>query len=90
MDTAGGGRQKKAIEDLTQEEVDKLSMDATENPVTSNAVWDALRKMPDSDAGAGELPHDAVRGCQKCGEEITEDDELQLTFGYFYHSRCVP
>lgn len=89
-DTAGGGRQKKAIEDLTQEEVDTLTSRLLDRPITDVAVWDALRKMPDIEAGAGEIPESATKGCQKCGEEITEGDELTLAFNHYYHERCTP
>lgn len=88
-DTAGGDRQK-SIEYLSQEEVDTLSNRTTNSPITDIAVWNAIKKMPDIEAGSGELPESATRGCQKCGDEITEGDELQIAFGHFYHSRCVP
>lgn len=80
----------KQISELNQEEIDYLSSTATESPVTDIAVWSALKKLPDSDAGRGDLPIGAVKGCQVCEEAIEDDDELESRFGHFYHNRCIP
>lgn len=75
---------------LNQEEIDNVSSELTDGVITDMAVWSAVRKLDDIEAGAGDLPKDAVRGCQKCGEEIAGEHNLAKAFGHFYHEGCIP
>lgn len=75
---------------LNQEEVDTLVSHVLDGLVYDTAVADAVKKLPDSEGGRGDVAPGLDFGCQKCKERISpSDDELQVAFGHFYHRRCV-
>lgn len=44
------------LDRFSQEEIDEPSKHAADTPITRLAVYKAVKKLPDSEAGAGELP----------------------------------
>lgn len=81
-------RERKSLDELTQEEKDTLVSELMREPQTSVAVVSAVRKIDDIEAGPGELPESFDVGCQKCNEPIEEGDEYTTAFGYYYCKPC--
>lgn len=73
---------------LTQEEIDLLAAHLEDTEITDTAVWSALQKLPDIEAGRGEVG-DVRPHCQKCGAMIGADEGCKTAFGHFYHTSCL-
>lgn len=76
--------------DLNQEQVDLLASHLTDTLIYDVAVLEALRELPDIEYGRGEIPLDVPLGCQKCKDEIYDEEMMGTSFGHFYHDGCVP
>lgn len=74
---------------LNQEQIDLLASRLSKLGTTSVEVYSALRQLPDSAHGAGEVG-DVRPHCQVCDDEIGPEEPQTTRFGYFYHERCVP
>lgn len=75
---------------LNQEEIDELASHLEKSTITDESVVSALRKLPDSEYGRGELPDNFRPSCQSCGSEISERDAFDTAFGNYYHGSCLP
>jgi hypothetical protein len=76
---------------LTQEQVDALAVHLENQEITREGLAKILKKLPDSEHGAGELPDDFGAYCVICGEQfIQEDGRKHITaLGRFVHRSCA-
>ena len=74
---------------LNQEEIDRLYSHLEDTLITEVAIADVMVKLPDSEAGAGDIIETLPIGCRKCGERIEQlETNGGQSFGYFHHVEC--